>query len=66
MVNHYLWDSPIYARFEIDGKEYNIWDMPEHDDYDFDREKFLAWVAKESGVEVEKLDPLCPKNPDYV
>lgn len=65
MVNHYLWDSPIYACFEINGDEFNIWDMPEHDDYDFDREKFLAWVAEKSGVAVDTLSALCPKNPDY-
>ena len=65
MINHYLWDSPVYALFEIDGKEYNIWDMPKYDEYDFDREKFLAWVAKESGVDIEKLKPLCPEYPGY-
>lgn len=63
--DHLLWDSPIYARFEINGDEFNIYDMPEHDDYDFNREKFLAWVAEKSGVAVDTLSALCPKNPDY-
>lgn len=65
MVNHYLWDAPIYARCEIDGKEYNIWDMPGYDDYEWDRDKFIDWIAKESGIDKEKFEEYIPENPSY-
>lgn len=31
-VDHYLWDSPIYARITLNDDEFNIWDMDDHDD----------------------------------
>jgi hypothetical protein len=64
--NHLLWDTPIYASFDINGKEFNIWDMPCYNEYDFKREKFLAWVSEKSGVSVDILSELCPENPDYI
>lgn len=66
MVNHYCWDSPIYARFEIDGKEYHYHDMPEYDEYEWDRDAFIAYVSKESGIDVEKLESFVPEYPEYV
>jgi hypothetical protein len=66
MVNHYCWDAPIYARFEIDGKEYRYDDMPTSDEYEWDRDAFIAYVSKESGIDVEKLESFVPEYPEYV
>ena len=64
MTNHYFWDAPIYCNFEIDGKEYSYWDMPEYDEYEWERDKFLEYVAKESGVDKEKLESFVPEYPE--
>ena len=65
MVNHYLWGSPIYARFEINGKEYRYDDMPEYNEYEWDRDAFIAYVSKESGIEADKLESFVPEYPEY-
>ncbi len=65
MVDHYYWDSPIYAHFEINGTEYAYHDMPEYNEYEWDRKKFLDYVAKESGVSVESLESFVPACPEY-
>lgn len=66
MVHHYYWDAPIYCTATINGTEYNYWDMPEYDEYEYDREKFLDYVTKESGIDRETLEPLVPKQPDFI
>ena len=65
MVNHYFWDAPIFAVMTIDGKEYDYQEMPEYDDYEWKRDKFLEYVAKESGIEREKLEKFVPEYPEY-
>lgn len=64
IFNNLFWDAPIYGQFIINGTEHNIQDMPDFEEYEFNREEFCAWVAKESGVDIEKLLPLCPQYPD--
>lgn len=61
-IHHYYWDQPIYAVITINGTEYNYWDQPEYDEYEWEPEKFAAYVAKESGVPVESIQALLPKD----
>lgn len=65
MIDHYYWDAPIYARFEINGEEYNYHDMPAYDEYEWERDKFIDYVAKESGIEKETLEQFVPEYPEY-
>ena len=65
MVDHYLWDAPIYAQITLNENEFNIWDMDHHDDYTWDREKFVEWGAKKSGIDREKFQAYVPANPSY-
>lgn len=65
MVDHYYWDAPVWARFTIDGKEYDYFDMPEYDEYEWEPDKFAAYVSKESGVPEDQLKPLLPKHLEY-
>ncbi len=65
LVNHYCWDSPIYARFEINGKEYAYEETPFYDEYEWKRKEFIEWVAKESGVAGGELDSFVPEYPEY-
>jgi len=61
-----LWyDSPVYARIDIDGKEYNYFEYVT-DSYAWKRETFLQAVSKDSGVPVSELESLVPKELDYV
>lgn len=66
LVDHYFWDAPIYASFEINGKEYNYHDMPEYDEYEWEREKFITYVSKESGIDAETLKAFVPDYPEYL
>jgi hypothetical protein len=65
IVSHYYWDAPIYACFDIDGKEYHYHDMPEYDEYEWDRDAFIAYVSKESGIDIETLEKFVPDYPSY-
>jgi hypothetical protein len=58
---HYFFDAPVYARFEINGKEYNYHEMPIYDEYDWQPEKFAEYVSKESGVDKETLMTMLPQ-----
>ena len=66
-VNHLFWDSVIYCKFTINGKEYDYYDAPvcSEDSYGFKRDKFIEYVAKESGVSVEILESFVPDYPEY-
>lgn len=63
---HYFYDAPVYGEVIINGKEYHYSDMPEYQDYEWEGDKFAAYVAKESGVDVETIKKLLPKHPDYL
>lgn len=65
MVDHYFWDTPIYASITINGDEYNYWDQPEYDEYEWGRDKFIKYVAEKSGVSIETLDAILSKEPSY-
>ena len=65
ICNHYYWDAPIYAVFDIDGKEYSYMDMPEYDEYEWKRDEFIAYVSKESGIATETLEKFVPEYPSY-
>lgn len=65
-LNRLFYDAPIYARFDIDGKEYNYNDYVVDDmDYEWDADKFAAGVSKDSGVPVETLKEFLPEYPEY-
>lgn len=65
-IDHYYWDSPIYAAVTVNGEEYSFYDMPEYDEYSWDKAAFLEYVAKESGIDKETIEPYLPNNPDYL
>lgn len=65
MVDHYYWDSPIYARFKINGTEYAYEDTPFYDDYEWKRREFIEYVSKESGVAKDVLKNFVPEYPEY-
>ena len=65
MVDHYYWDAPVYARFEINGTEYYYHDTPDYDEYEWGRDKFLEYVAKESGIDKDTLSQFVPEYPEY-
>lgn len=60
-IDHYLWDAPVYAVLTINGTEY----LYEEDMYTWEREKFIERVAGLSGVEVEALAAIAPKDLSY-
>jgi len=59
-----FYDSPIYARFDIDGKEYYYYDYID-DEYEWEPETFAAGVAKDSGVPLEEIEAFLPDYPTY-
>lgn len=63
--DHLLWDAPIWAQVTINGDEYNYYDCPEYDQYEFKRDEFLAYVSEKSGVGIEKIAAILPKEPSY-
>lgn len=65
MIDHYYYDSPIYARLEINGTEYAYEDTPFYDDYEWKRKEFIDYVSKESGVAEEILKNFVPEHPEY-
>jgi len=61
-----LWDAPVSARFEIDGKEFNYHEVPNlENEYEWNRDAYLDYVAKESGIERETLESFVPEYPSY-
>jgi hypothetical protein len=65
LFTNLFYDAPIYARFTINGEEYNYCDMPEADKYDWKRDEFLQYVSEKSGVPVETISEFLPEHPDY-
>lgn len=65
MFTHYFYDAPVYAVYTINGKEYSYHDMPTYDRYEWKRDEFLDYVAKESGMDRETLEPYCPQYLNY-
>jgi hypothetical protein len=59
MLVNLFYDAPVYAKFTIDGIEYDYSDYCD-DSYIWDRDKFLNGVSKESKVALETLAALCP------
>lgn len=63
-IDHLFWDSPVYARVDINGEDYYYYDWPESDYYTWNREGFAAWLASESGASESEILALLPENPD--
>lgn len=71
-INHFFWDSPIYCRVEINGKEF-FYDMIDNVDcYDWEKEKMIDYVVNAVNVDDDKkqyikqtLSDLLPDYPNY-
>lgn len=63
-IDHLFWDSPVFARLEIDNKEYEYFEYCD-DSYSWDREKFINGVSRDSGVSVKVLENIVPSELDY-
>lgn len=64
IFDNYIWNSPIYARFDINEKEYNYYDY-DLDSYEWQREQFAQKVSKDSGIEESILLDMLPEYPSY-
>lgn len=67
IIDRLFWDQPIFARVTINGEEYRHDDLYEDgsDPYKWNPSKFAEYVAKESGVPVETIAAMLPKEVPY-
>lgn len=59
------WDAPVRATITVNGDEYNYWDAPDAKDYEWSRDEFIAYVVKETKIDVQLLKDLVPLELDY-
>lgn len=64
-IDHLFWDAPIAGLFTINGNEYSYYEFPGWDEWSFKRDEWPAYVSEKSGVDIELLSEVCPKDPSY-
>jgi len=64
-IDHYFWDSPVWAKLEINGTEYQYYEF-DLKEYEWEKEAFIKHVAKASGILQSELESLVPSELSYV
>lgn len=65
LINHYFWDSPVWAKLDINGEEYSYFDY-DLKEYEWEREAFIKHVSKAANVPLDELESLVPEDLGHI